>query len=172
MTAACALIQETPGWPAELPPQSYYESVYAADRHNQEVQSKAGYLLWVKRFYRGWGGIPGWFAIREQVLADVEPDRRDEMAARLNDLGRRIAGEWAKASDRRAILATTVQVWIDAAHEAGAHGDHERLLQQISADVDALLADTMEPAAIRLSRYYPHAEPPPSVGAIGREAER
>lgn len=157
--AACALVQEKPGWPDNIPPRSYYESRYGADRHNQQYQSQQDYLKWVQRFYAGWGGIDGWHSIREQILADVDAADQESMRRQLDELGRRISPEWAKLSDQRAIVNKTVQTWINAAYEAGARGDHERLLEEISADVDALLTDALEPAAITLSRYYPDMKP-------------
>lgn len=166
MTASCVSLEEKPEWPQELPSRTWYESRYAADPYNQQYQTKQEYMLWVQRFYSGWAGIPGWHSIREQVLADAEPAQRSHLESQMRDLGQRMSAEWAKASDRRRILAGTVQVWIDAANEAGVHGDHERLLQQISDDVDALIAGQLEPRVITLRRYYPDTDPPPSIGSL------
>lgn len=165
--AGCANVPEQrTEWPDNLPPLNYYESRYAADEYNQQYQTRQDYLRWVKRFYTGWGGVQGWFSIREQILADVDPADRSWMRTRLDKLGQRISAEWAKQSDRRAIVNRTVQVWINAAYEAGVHGDHARLVKQIAADVDALLADRLQQSRITLSRYYPDAEKPPAVGSL------
>ena len=169
--AGCAMAPERPDWPDNLPQRAYYEARYAADEYNQQHQSKQDYLRWVKRFYHGWGGVQGWLSIREQILADVDPADRDYMRDELARLGKRIAAEWAKQSDRRTIFNKTVQVWINAAYEAGTHGDHRRLLRQISTDVDALLADSLQPSQITLSRYYPDAAQPPAVGSLDSVGE-
>jgi len=168
MTASCALVPERPEWPDNLPPRSYYEAQYAADRYNQQFQSKQEYLMWVQRFYTGWGGVQGWHTIREEILAEVDTASQARMRDALRKLDQRISAEWAKESDRRVIVNQTVQVWIDAAYEAGIRGDHWRLLRQISADVDALLAGTLEPSRITLGRYYPDAEQPPAVGNLDK----
>ena len=171
LLAGCATAPERqlPEWPDNLPPLSYYEARYAADSYNQQHQTKQDYLLWVKRFYKGWGGIQGWLSIREQILADIPQNERAAMREKLNRLGQRIASEWAKQSDRRAIVNKTVQVWINAAHLAGTRDDHERLVRQISTDVDALLSDNLETSRITLSRYYPDAKQPPAVGALQQD---
>lgn len=173
LLGGCAMIApERPDWPEYLPPLAYYEARYAADEYNQQYQTKQDYLLWVKRFYHGWGGVQGWLSIREQILADVDPADRAYMHDELTGLGKRIAAEWAKQSDRRTIVNKTVQVWIDAAYEAGVHGDHRHLLHQISTDVDALLANNLKPSRITLSRYYPDADQPPSVGSLDSASEQ
>jgi len=165
LMTACATSPQLPEWPANLPPRAYYESAYAADTANQQYQSEQEYLTWVKRFYTGWGGIRGWHSIRKEILNDVPADERTTLRDRLRRLGQRMAAEWAKASDQRALTSKTVQVWSNAAYEASAHRNHMELLQQVNKDLNALLAGTLDADAITLQRYYPDAEMPAAVGS-------
>jgi len=155
LAAGCATAPEQPAWPAGIPPRAHFEARYATDPQNQQVQTEAEYLQWVRRFFTGWAGIRGWHSVRDDLLAETEPARREAVRARLDALGRRIAGEWAKASPQRAVRTRTIQVWGNAALEAVERGEQMTLVEAIAADVDALLAGELAPAEIRLQRYYP-----------------
>lgn len=161
LLAACAVAPERAGWPADMPPRSWYVSVYNADARNRESQSLQKYLKWVKVFYNGWGGVRGWRSVQEEILADADPADREGLRRWLEELGRKISGEWAKSYGARAINGQTVQVWVNAAYECSARRDHERLIRAIDRDVDALLAGRLDRSAITLERYYPDAERPP-----------
>lgn len=172
MSAGCAVAPKKPEWPADMPPRSYYESRYTEDLDNQQDQSLQKYLKWVKVFYAGWGGVRGWRSIRAEILADVDAAERERLREGLDDLGKRISGEWAKAYGRRVIDSRMVQVWINAAYEASARREHRRLLNRISRDVDALLAGKLEPGVVSLNRYYPDAAQPPPFDSLDMDSSQ
>ncbi len=148
----CAVTPERAAWPPELPPLAYFESRYAEDPGNSQHQSRQEYLKWVKAFYRGWGGLRGWNAIREELLADADAADRESMRRQLDVLGRRISGEWAKAYGQRVINSKMLQVWVDAANEAAERREYARLLNRLTGDVDALLSGRLDPSMITLDR--------------------
>lgn len=158
LLAACALTPEKAEWPADMPPRSWYVYLYNADTGNQENQSLEKYLKWVRIFYRGWGGVRGWRSIEEEILADTDAADREQLRRGLDDLGRKISGEWAKSYGVRLINGKAVQAWVDAAYECSEQRDHERLLRAIDRDVEALLAGRLNASEITLKRYYPDAE--------------
>lgn len=164
MIYGCTITPERRAWPSDLPPRDYYEFLYAEDLGNQEHQSLQEYLKWIKAFYRGWGGLRGWDSIREQILTDVDAAEREAMRRKLDKLGRRISGEWAKANGQRVIDSKTLQVWVNAAYKAGERRDYQQLLVKVTADVEGLLTGALDPSIITLHRYYPDTEPSP-VGA-------
>lgn len=157
----CAVVPDRPAWPSDLPSLAYYESLYAGDPENRKHQSREEYLKWVKAFYRGWGGLRGWNSIMNEILDDVDEAEREALRRELDKLGRLISGEWAKAYGERVIDSNMLQIWINAAYEAGERHDYQRLLKKLSTDVEALLGDAMDPSAITLKRYYPDAAQPP-----------
>ena len=161
LLAACATAPELSRWPVDMPARGYYESLYNHDAENQANQSLEKYLKWVKIFYDGWGGVRGWRSIEEEILADADAAAQQYLRRGMDDLGRKISGEWAKSFSARVINGETVQVWVNAAYECSRRRDHERLMEAIDRDVEALLGGRLDRSAISLERYYPDAEQPP-----------
>jgi hypothetical protein len=144
------------GWPADIPPRSYFESVYAADTANQQVQSETDYLVWVVRYYEGWELYRrGWKKATNELLTNIDdPTETEYLTDKMAGIGRSIAGEWAKKSNRRVIHTRHVSVWGNALLEAVARGEELQLVDSIERDVNKLLDKKLPLDAITLERYY------------------
>lgn len=156
LLGGCAgMAQRASDWPEGLPARGHYERLYALDHVNQASgQTLAEYLLWVRRFYTGWGPQPdGWHATAAQILAEIDPTRYAVVHAELAMLGTLISGEWAKLSPARVIRNRTVAVWGEALAAASIEGEYEPLIDRVRADVLALLDGTLDPQAITRERY-------------------
>lgn len=147
--------KQTTQWPGDIPHETYFERSYAADLTNQKFQTRDTYLNWVFRFYRGWALYPiGWTEMSSKVLAASSPDSRSNIARRLDALGHRIAGEWAKSSPQRLIFNDTVAVWGEAIAEAAERGDIPDFLSAVESDVDSLFDRSIKADVIVIDRYY------------------
>lgn len=143
-------------WPSDIPPRSYFESVYAADTVNQQVQSEAEYLVWIVRYYEGWELYRrGWKKATRELLANIDdPDEVKYLSAKMADIGRSISGEWAKKTNQRVIRTQHVSVWGNALLEAIARGEERQLVDTIDRDVNKLLDKKLPLNAITPERYY------------------
>jgi hypothetical protein len=142
-------------WPADIPPQSYYERLYESDAANRAAQTLDDYLIWVTRFYVGWEGYPrGWRDISREATGSIPQERREVVGKKFYRLGKFISGEWAKDSRSRAIFTKTVAAWGDALFEAVQREEVEALLDRVAEDIENLLAGQLAPEAITLDRYY------------------
>jgi hypothetical protein len=147
---------ESQAWPDAAPARSHFEAIYAADRDNREVQTLEDYLLWIVRYYEGWELYGrGWKHVTEDVLTGVEdPQTSRELAGKMADLGKAIAGEWAKNSDARRIRNQQLSVWGNALLEAIERGEQLEMIAQISQDVEYLLSRQVAQSDITADRYY------------------
>ena len=143
-------------WPRSIPPRANYEQLHARDATNGEIESLDEYLVWVTRFYAGWGPFPyGWNAMSEAALEAVPEERYALVVAKLDYLGQLISGEWAKARARTRIPSRALSAWAQAMNEAIERGEVEALLDRAIEDVQSVLAGNLDGDAIRLDRYYP-----------------
>lgn len=154
LLAACASRTPEPPWPDGAAPIDLFRAEWQRSSDVQQVQPENDYLLWVTRFYTGNGPVPGWLDMTRQVLERLPPERRAGIEARLFELGGRIGAEWAKDNAIRRIDTRAGGVWRDALLEALAQDDLDAFLDRLSADVDALIAGTLDGNAIRFERYY------------------
>lgn len=154
LLTACVGVGPMPEWPAELPPRDYFVQTWSVDAANAEVQARDDYLEWVQRFYAGNNLVPGWTGMTEQLRTRLEPPRWPPLAARLQELGARIAAEWAKDNSVRRINTRCAAVWRDALQEALVRDDLAAFLDRLEQDVDALLAGNLDADTIRFERYY------------------
>lgn len=152
--AACALFAPGSEWPSGIPARAFFRAEWRASTNNQPLQSQSEYLLWVTRFYAGYGAVPGWLTMTAQVIERLPPAEHDAIQARLFDLGGRIGAEWAKDNSVRLLSTRSAGVWRDALLEAFARKELNAYLDFLSADVDALLAGRLHNDAIRFERYY------------------
>lgn len=142
-------------WPEDLPPLDHYERIYDRDGENQAVQSREDYLKWVVRFYEGWDlHQDGWHATTRDVLHGIDDGAdkkrlRDKMA----HLGKVISGEWAKNSGSRRIRSRQLSIWGQALLTSMNRGKEENLVDQVTRDVNSLLAGDLRPSQIKLERY-------------------
>lgn len=151
--AACATRTAEPEWPAGIPPRELFELEWRSSADDR-LQSRDEYLLWVTRFYTGYGAVPGWLDMTAQVLQRIPAVEHDAIEARLLELGSRIGAEWAKDNSVRLLNTRSAGVWRDALLEALARNELNAYLDRLSADVDALLSGALHNDAIRFERYY------------------
>jgi hypothetical protein len=86
------------------PTEADFRLEYERDSANRNRQSWSGYWRYVRSFYDGNLFVSGWTSHVQSVLDMIRSESvRDELRAALNDLGRRIAAEWAKDNSIRAI---------------------------------------------------------------------
>jgi len=159
MTIAAAACVRAPvervEWPQDLPPMDHYDRLYQEDEANRAVQSREQYLKWVVRFYKGWKLYQdGWHTMTHDVLAGMEsgPAKR-RMRTKMAHLGRLVSGEWAKDSNGRRIRSRELSIWGQALVNALDRGEEERLIDEVTRDVEALLAGRLDPLQVKLSRY-------------------
>jgi hypothetical protein len=151
---SCATIEPREPWPDGAAPRENFVRHFRGDRQNQQLQTEAEYLSWVRRFYLGNGFAPGWLAITEQVKKARGGDHREQVARQLYELGERIASEWARDNSLRLINTRSTAIWGQAAQEAARHRDLENFLPLMARDVDALLAGRIRCSDISFARYY------------------
>ena len=144
------------GWPANIPPQNYYNEIYNADDRNQQIQSRGEYLNWVIRFYEGWALFEeGWNWTTQRVLDSLEePEEHARVQDKLYGLGARISAEWSKDSANRHVFTRTISAWGQALLESINRDEEEQLLDRVSADLEALFAGGLDSRDIVYERYY------------------
>jgi hypothetical protein len=84
---------------------------YDRDRVNKRVQTWNQYWRWVAGFYKGNAFSEGWTKEVERTVATVNAPIRQELTKTLNDVGKRIAGEWAKDNGVRKISTDDLRRW-------------------------------------------------------------
>jgi hypothetical protein len=159
ITSVSACISTPPAtadWPSNLPPREFYETAWADDTANQEVQSLNAYLRWVLRFYQGWPVYDyGWLDITGDVLASIEePSEKQLVAERLIEMGQLISLEWSKDSPDRYIRTPTISTWGDALREAIEREEVQALTNKLFEDIDKLANQQLSISDITLGRYY------------------
>ena len=66
---------------------------------------------WYKKFYEGTFFVKGWKARMNEILRGLPPGERGNMSNLLEDLGKKIAMEWARENDVRKIDTFQLQKW-------------------------------------------------------------
>jgi hypothetical protein len=90
-----AALEDEGGWYAPI--EDDFRLEYERDRANHQVQTWNQYWGWIKSFYDGTTLSSGWSKLaRETVEAVNSKARQKELIELFNDLGKRIAMEWAK----------------------------------------------------------------------------
>lgn len=151
---SCATVEPEKPWPQGAAPREHFVRHYRADAANQRVQTREEYLYWVRRFYKGYSLVPGWFSITRQILKSLDGDHHTLAEQELYELGERIGSEWAKDNGVRRIDTRTTAIWGQAAMEAARRGDLENFLGVLRDDVESLLAGRTSVKEISLERYY------------------
>lgn len=157
LSAACVRAPVKPfDWPETLPPLEYYENAYHQDPRNQALQSREKYLKWVTRFYKGWDLYQdGWHSTTQDILLGIkDPATRERVETKLFRLGKLMSAEWAKESPDRAIQSRELSIWGQALLKSLDRERQEQLVDQVTRDVNALLADEIERTHINTNRYF------------------
>ena len=160
LLTSCSLFKIEPrDWPANWPPESYFQAIYDLDEANQTTQSYAEYIVWVKRFYSGWVFYPsGWDGMVEQLLATKEdPALQAWFRQGMLEIGAKISSEWAKDDYHRLINSQHLLNWSDAVRRSVAQGQEVWLLAEINQDVAALLNASVTALSIEQKRYFASA---------------
>jgi hypothetical protein len=107
----------------------------------------AKHRLWYARFWTGncgrlslftcFPGQPYWNETMRRLVASAPAERRQALAQRLLQLGRRIGHEWAKENDVRKISTDHMRAWYAKLEKAG---DGETAIASIEAEAARLLA--------------------------------
>jgi hypothetical protein len=83
--------QNTAPEPLYQPQASDFQSVYQSDAADQQLQSFDDYFGWVQTFYSHWTESA------EEALSYIkDPNAKNQVTIKINQVGRLIAGEWAK----------------------------------------------------------------------------
>lgn len=86
------------------PREDDFRQEYERDPANRDRQSWSKYWSYIRAFYEGNFVFSGWTKQVRAVIELVKSEKmRSELRAALNDLGRRIAAEWAKDNAVRTI---------------------------------------------------------------------
>ena len=88
-----------------------------------KLQSEKEYNDWIKTFYTGSFLIKGWDDRKKEVLSYLS-EKKDEVAALLDEAGEIIAPEWAKDNSVRKIDNSDLMHW----------GDQMKKAAKVSAD--------------------------------------
>lgn len=129
------------------PREADFRPEYDRDAANQVKESWPEYWSWIKAFYQGNLLSQGWTAQGTTTISGVRPEMaRDELRAELNELGRRVAAEWAKDNAVRKIDTAALRVLGGRITKATRRDDGsgqtiQEELKAIRAEVDAKLDD-------------------------------
>jgi predicted Zn finger-like uncharacterized protein len=86
------------------PREADFRPEYNRDAANRELEPWPEYWSWITQFYRGNLLSRGWTAEGRGLIERVRSEQtRGELRAMLNDLGRKVAAEWAKHKSVRKI---------------------------------------------------------------------
>ena len=116
----------------------FFRQRYDADEANQKRQSWKEYQDWVNAFYQGkrFPPVPGWNDRRSSILKRVPAERRGGVELLLDEVGRRLAAEWAKDNAVRKVSTGDLQAWGKQFGDAASAPDTlEAALREVEAEV-------------------------------------
>jgi len=96
---------------------------------------------WYRKFYEGTFFIKGWKSRKMEMLKALSPEKREELADLLENVGQRIGVEWAREDDARKIDNARLQAWgkeLGKAMKQGPDAMAARILR-LRDEVDELL---------------------------------
>ena len=96
----------------------------------------------------------GWLQLTDELLSETPENKQQEHAELMAVLGQRISAEWAKSNRIRLIDTSSASVWRDALIEAISVGDLDNYMLRFEADVNAILAGSLNKEEITFTRYY------------------
>jgi len=154
---ACSSVPNKKNGASKIPPEEFFITYYQQDIPHQAALSERDYLMWVNRFYFGWGLYRrGWMQATEE-LVDSLPNAYDKQRARqlMLDIGNLIGPEWAKNRKYRLINTRHLGIWGDAINAAIVRRQQMATLRTIMNDATALLKKTIPDQLIVTDRYHP-----------------
>jgi hypothetical protein len=88
-----------------------FRTVHGRDERNAVRQTFEDYWSWIKVFLdEGGAGQRGWLEQGDEVLAAIRDQKAAKrLRARVHDLGKAIATEWAKENRSRRVYSTFLQ---------------------------------------------------------------
>lgn len=90
-----------------------FDKKYAEDKANQILQTKSKYMESVRSFYEGNWLAKGWHDQSASLIEKVYSPAKAGVEAKLGELGKVIAAEWAKDNSVRKINTGHLQEWGD-----------------------------------------------------------
>lgn len=157
--SGCQTLDTSKYWPNDIPDRSIFVKAYMDKRNLESVDPRVldSHLIWIIRFYHGTVIYPnGWNQASEMLLASVdEKQLKKEISIKINELGIKIANEWAQENEFRNINNTNIATWGSALRTSAERDDQEGFIAKIDADVDALVERRISPSDISYERYYP-----------------
>ena len=120
----------------DLPDDADLLAAYKGDCSNQKVQSWRQYRGWVQTFYRGNLVSDGWTKFGQVTVSALKSaTARQAVIAQIDDLGRIISREWAKASSVRKITTADLRRWYDviATAQQSDDGNGQRIIEALRA---------------------------------------
>ncbi len=122
--------------------EDYFRRVHAADPANAKVQKLEEHLDWATG--RRGQAAPRWAKLVDKVVSGLKPEVASPLRSRLQLLGNRAIGEWAKDNNVRAFDEKPFLRWTDALEKARAQdaGDSKIIndaIDQASRELDELI---------------------------------
>ncbi|HLE96178.1 MAG TPA: hypothetical protein VI997_02305 [Candidatus Thermoplasmatota archaeon] len=118
-----------------------FRAAYERDATNRAKQAWDEYAKWIRTFYEGkaFPPVPGWTKRERDILAALPDAARPQAARLLDELGRRMAAEWAKDNAVRKVSTGDLQAW-GSALEKAARGDADgaRTIAQLETQLAEL----------------------------------
>jgi hypothetical protein len=154
LSGCSASVRKADSWPSQLPARHHFLQIYAADQNNAAIQPREQYLTWVRRFFEGselyaWGFLD----LEALVLDGMEGEAAVSLKRKLDDVGTKIGGEWAKDRSVKRISTVMLSIRAEAIQNALAAGSVEPLMDRIRSDVAAVLSGELVAAEITPDRY-------------------
>ena len=144
---------EPEGWPAAVPTRAYYVKVYEGDEKNQSAQTVEDYLVWVIRFYHGYGIAEGWKKTEAKIVDGMSSQEVMLIEPKLAYYGMLMSGEWAKHNKKRRITTDMLILWGQVMTQAKADSNVEVVLDRLIADVHGIIVGELKPKEVKQARY-------------------
>jgi len=145
-------VYRTGDWPAGVPAEDRFAAVYESDARNREIQSAPEYFKWVLSFYQGNGIVGGWTS-QQATLAKLMGDEYGTLEPRVTELGRIVAGEWAKDNKVRRIDTDLLVLWGHVLKSGAKERRGRDVVELVTADAQSVIAGTLAKSDVRKDRY-------------------
>lgn len=153
---ACVSTPDYQSWPSSIPPKQIFIDYCLKQNDSCSTPAKTEqHLVWVKRFYFGSILYPtGWNEMTGIVIDTLDPVKnKTKTRQRLNNLGLKIALEWAQDNSIRIINSRMLAIWANALRASTEEGQQIEFITQIESDVDDILSNVIKPSEITKEKY-------------------